>query len=270
MPKAKFEGICRSIKQKIEARTTLTQSLLPAESELITGVRLRPQYPAPGPGGPDRRRLPAAHPGQGGAGDLPAAGKTAFLIGVIESFQETDQRNNLHAGDQGGAVRAGGDRRAPASQSGFMVGEPLWAVERVRYLEGKALILDVNYFSQAMVPGSDRRDRGPRVHLRVHRKGAAHPHHHHQAPRDGGARHHPDEALLDLDGYGSVVVVSSLTFNADGLLFEYTQSRHQPPPSASRTRPPAAASPPPPTRAGDARPDKTKTPEVFTSGVLLF
>ena len=37
-----------------------------------------------------------------------------------------------------------------------------------------------------------------------------------------------DEALLDLDGYGSVVVVSSLTFNADGLLFEYTQSRHQP------------------------------------------
>ena len=37
-----------------------------------------------------------------------------------------------------------------------------------------------------------------------------------------------DEALLDLDGYGSVVVVSSVTFNADGLLFEYTQSRHQP------------------------------------------
>ena len=37
-----------------------------------------------------------------------------------------------------------------------------------------------------------------------------------------------DEELLDLDGYGSVVVVSSLTFDGDGLLFEYTQSRHQP------------------------------------------
>ena len=35
-------------------------------------------------------------------------------------------------------------------------------------------------------------------------------------------------ALLDLDDYDGVVVVSSLTFDADGLLFEYTQSRHQP------------------------------------------
>ena len=113
MPKAKFEGICRSIKQKIEAQDYPYQSLLPAESEADPGVRLRPQHPAPGPGGPDRRRLPAAHPGQGGAGDLPAGGQDRLLIGVIESFQETDQRNNLHAVTQGGAVRAGGDRRAP-------------------------------------------------------------------------------------------------------------------------------------------------------------
>ena len=35
MPKAKFEGICRSIKQKIEAQDYPYQSLLPAESELI-------------------------------------------------------------------------------------------------------------------------------------------------------------------------------------------------------------------------------------------
>ena len=35
MPKAKFEGIYRSIKQKIEAQDFPYQSLLPAESELI-------------------------------------------------------------------------------------------------------------------------------------------------------------------------------------------------------------------------------------------
>ena len=37
-----------------------------------------------------------------------------------------------------------------------------------------------------------------------------------------------DEELMDLNGYDSVVVVSSMTFDADGLLLEYTQSRHQP------------------------------------------
>ena len=37
MPKAKFEGIYRSIKQKIEAQDYPYQSLLPAESELKSG-----------------------------------------------------------------------------------------------------------------------------------------------------------------------------------------------------------------------------------------
>ena len=153
MPKAKFEGICRSIKQKIEAQDYPYQSLLPAESELIQ------EY------GCARNTLRRALADLTAAGYLQPiqgkgvrviyrpAGKTAFLIGVIESFQETDQRNNLHAVTK--VVRfdqVETDERL-ASQSGFMVGEPLWAVERVRYLEGKALILDVNYFSQAMVPG---------------------------------------------------------------------------------------------------------------------
>ena len=37
-----------------------------------------------------------------------------------------------------------------------------------------------------------------------------------------------DEKLLDMGTYGCVVVVMNQTFNAAGLLFEYTQSRHQP------------------------------------------
>ena len=37
-----------------------------------------------------------------------------------------------------------------------------------------------------------------------------------------------DEKLLDMDGYDCVAVVVNQTFNSDGLLFEYTQSRHQP------------------------------------------
>ena len=167
MPKAKFEGIYRSIKQKIEAQDYPYQSLLPAESELIQ------EY------GCARNTLRRALADLTAAGYLQPiqgkgvrviyrpAGKASFLIGVIESFRETDERNNLHAVTK--VVRfeqVEADERL-ASQSGFMVGEPLWAIERVRYLEGKALILE------------------------IHRKGAAHPHRHHQAPGHGGARHHP-------------------------------------------------------------------------------
>ena len=38
----------------------------------------------------------------------------------------------------------------------------------------------------------------------------------------------PGEKLLDMDGYDCVAVVVNQTFNSDGMLFEYTQSRHQP------------------------------------------
>ena len=40
-----------------------------------------------------------------------------------------------------------------AAKSGFSVGDELWSIERVRYLDGKALILDVNYFLKEFVPG---------------------------------------------------------------------------------------------------------------------
>ena len=37
-----------------------------------------------------------------------------------------------------------------------------------------------------------------------------------------------DEELLALDEYNCLAVVTGQTFNADGVMFEYTQSRHQP------------------------------------------
>ena len=227
MPKAKFEGIYRSIKQKIEAQEYPYQSLLPAESELIV------EY------GCARNTLRRAladltsngylQPiqGKGVRVIYRPVGKTAFLIGMIESFQETAARNHLRTVTQVVRFEAIAADERLASQSGFMVGEPLWAIERVRYLDGKALILDCNYFSQAMIPGLTAEIASHSIYeyiekvlrLRItttKRKVTV---------ERATTR---DAALLDLDGYDGVVVVSSLTFDADGLLFEYTQSRHQP------------------------------------------
>ena len=37
-----------------------------------------------------------------------------------------------------------------------------------------------------------------------------------------------DEKYLDLKDYDFLAVISSQTYNADGVMFEYTQSRHRP------------------------------------------
>ena len=153
MPKAKYEGIYRSIKQKIEAQDYPYQSLLPAESVLIQEYSCARNT---------LRRALADLTGDGYLQPIQGkgvrviyrpVGKTAFLMGVIESFQETAARNHLRTVTRVVSFEPITADERLASQSGFMVGEPLWAIERVRYLGGKALILDCNYFSQAMIPG---------------------------------------------------------------------------------------------------------------------
>ena len=37
-----------------------------------------------------------------------------------------------------------------------------------------------------------------------------------------------DEKYLELNDYNCLAVISSQTYNADGIMFEYTQSRHRP------------------------------------------
>ena len=37
-----------------------------------------------------------------------------------------------------------------------------------------------------------------------------------------------DRELIFMDSYNCLAVVTSNTFNSDGVMFEYTQSRHQP------------------------------------------
>ena len=227
MPKAKFEGIYRSIKQKIEAQDYPYQSLLPSENTLIA------EY---GCSRNTVRRALAELSDEGYIQPIQGkgvrviwrpVGKTAFLIGVIESFQETAARNHLRTVTKVVQFEQVSADERLASQSGFMVGEPLWAIQRVRYLDGKALILDVNYFLKEFMPGLTPEIAARSIYEYIEnelgmqivtskRK---------MTVERATIR---DEQRLDLNGYDCVAVITNHTFNSDGLMFEYTRSRHQP------------------------------------------
>lgn len=227
MPKAKYEGIYRSLKKRIEAQDYPYQSLLPSENTLIeeyscsrnTVRRAIAELTTDG--------YVQAMQGRGVRVIYQPVDKTTFTIGGIETFQETAHRNRLRAVTK--VTRFDtilADERL-AAQSGFSVGDELWAVQRVRYLDGKALILDINYFLKEFVPGLTAEIAarsiydyienvlGMQIITSKRRITVEH----------ASAQ---DEALLDMDDYDCVAVVTNQTFNSDGLLFEYTQSRHQP------------------------------------------
>ena len=227
MPKAKYEGIYHSIQKRIEAQDYPYQSLLPSENTLIeeyacsrnTVRRALAELVADG--------YVQTMQGRGVRVIYQPVGKTTFTIGGIETFQETARRNHLHAVTKVTKFETVIADECFAAKSGFSVGDELWSIERVRYLDGKALILDVNYFLKEFVPGLTpqiaassiydyiENTLGMQIITSKRRMTVEH----------ATAR---DEKLLDMGTYGCVAVVVNQTFNAAGLPFEYTQSRHQP------------------------------------------
>ena len=227
MPKAKYEGIYHSIQKRIEAQDYPYQSLLPSENTLIeeyacsrnTVRRALAELVADG--------YVQTMQGRGVRVIYQPVGKTTFTIGGIETFQETARRNHLHAVTKVTKFETVIADERFAAKSGFSVGDELWSIERVWYLDGKALILDVNYFLKEFVPGLTpqiaassiydyiENTLGMQIITSKRRITVEH----------ATAR---DEKLLDMGTYGCVAVVVNQTFNSAGLLFEYTQSRHQP------------------------------------------
>ena len=114
-----------------------------------------------------------------------------------------------------------------AAQTGFPVDSEIYEVRRVRYLEGKPLILDINVFRRDIVPDLTAEIAAESIYdylenelgmtiVTSKRRITVE-----QVNAD-------DLAWLELDGYNCLAVVSGRTYNSDGIQFEYTQSRHHP------------------------------------------
>ena len=150
-----------------------------------------------------------------------------FMIGGIESFREAAARNHFQAVTR--VVHFAEDvvDQKTAEKTGLPLGSAIYDVRRIRYLEGKALILDINLFLREAVPNLTpeiaahsiydyiENDLGmtivtSRRRMTVERAGAL------------------DMRWLEMGDYNCLAVVSGRTYNAEGVQFEYTQSRHHP------------------------------------------
>ena len=113
--------------------------------------------------------------------------------------------------------------------SGFAVGAVVFYILRVRYVNNKAVILDVNMFLKSVMP-----DLTPEIASRsiynyleneLHMSIVT-------SKRRFTVEHitEIDEKYLNLDvnDFNCLAVVASQTYNSDGVQFEYTCSRHRP------------------------------------------
>lgn len=76
--------------------------------------------------------------------------QTSFTIGSIETFTESAKRNNQKAKTKViYFAKLVVDKRI-AAKTGFNIGDEIYYLQRLHYLDGKALILNHNYFLKSV------------------------------------------------------------------------------------------------------------------------
>ena len=227
MPKAKYDGIYHSIKKRIEAQDYPYQSLLPSENTLIeeyacsrnTVRRALAELVADG--------YVQTMQGRGVRVIYQPVGKTTFTIGGIETFQESAARNHLNAETRVIHFSEVRCDEALSDKTGFPAGELLFDIRRVRYLDGKPLILDKNLFRADLVPGLTPEIASHSIYAYIEDTlGMTIVTSKRRMTVERATEE--DEALLDLGDYNCLAVITSQAFNDNGIQLEYTVSRHHP------------------------------------------
>lgn len=227
MPKAKYAEIYKDLKRKIETEEYDFQEMLPSENILIqeydcsrnTVRRAIADLVADG--------YVQTMQGKGVLVIYQPALQTSFTIGGIESFKESAIRNNQKPETKVIHFAELIVDKKIAQKTGFNIGDQIYYLQRLHYLDGKALILNHNYFLKSVAVDLtveiaeksiyDYLENTLGVNIVTSRRIIT-----------VEKMTQIDEKYLDLGDYNCMAVVSSQTFNSDGVMFEYTQSRHRP------------------------------------------
>nr|WP_027871828.1 UTRA domain-containing protein [[Eubacterium] cellulosolvens] len=227
MPAGKFQNIYKDIKLKIENKTYPFGTFLPSETQ-FTDEYLCSRNTV--------RRALSILSGEGYIQTMHGKGvqviyrplqNSTFTIGGIETFSESARRNHLHADTRVIQFTDLITDDRLSKRTGFPVGTPVFFIQRIRYLNNRPVIFDINIFRASEVPGLTpaiasqsiynylENDLGMQIVTCKRRITAE------KATQI-------DCKYIDLKSYDFVSVITGQTYNANGVMFEWNQSRHHP------------------------------------------
>ncbi len=229
MPKSIYENIYKDLKKKIESDEFAYQELLPSESILVK------QYDC------SRNTIRRAisnlvtdgyvqtMQGKGVRNIYRPVAQTAFTIGEIETFRESAIRNGQVPSTRVLLFLEVVIDKRLSERTGFPVGSEVYYIQRLHYLDDMPLIINHNYFLKSCVPGLTKEIAEQSIYNYLE-------HTLHMSIVSSKRImtvekiNEIDEKYLDLNvnDYNCMAVITSYTYNGDGIMFEFTQSRHRP------------------------------------------
>ncbi|MBQ7476012.1 MAG: UTRA domain-containing protein [Selenomonadaceae bacterium] len=227
MAKRKFDEIYTDLKNKIETQEYSFNSCLPSEVELtkiygcVRGTVHRAVKALIERGYLQMRQ------GSRIRVIFEPVERNIFRVGGIESFKEAALRNGFTYFTKVVKLEKVVADEEIATKTGFKIGDELYDVRRIRCIDGKALIFDKNYFLISATKGIteeiaeksiyDYLENTLRMKIATSKRRIT-----------AELATAEDKNFLELDDYNCLVIISGRVFNADGIQFEYTESRHRP------------------------------------------
>ena len=229
MPKSKYEFIYKDLKQKIESEEYAYQELLPSENQLVLAYNCSRNTIRRAVGRLVTDGYVQTMQGKGVRNIYRPVAQTSYTIGGIESFKESSIRNHK----KGRSVvlkfmELTADEKI-SRRTGFPVGSELYYIQRLHFLDEKPLIINHNYFLKSAACGltpeiaenSIYEYLENTLHMTIVNS---------KRVMTVEKITQIDEKYLELDvnDYNCLAVITSHTYNSDGVMFEFTQSRHRP------------------------------------------
>ena len=227
MPAAKYDGIYRDLKNRIESEQYEFQELLPSENQLVEVYGCSRNTVRRAIAGLVTDGYVQTVQGKGVRNIYRPVPQSSFTIGSIESFRESSIRNRKEGRTKVVLFTELTADRKIARNTGFAPGTALFYIQRVHYLNGKALILNHNYFLKELVKGLTPEIASHSIYDYLEGElGMTIT----TSKRTLTVEHvtQIDEKYIDMKDYNCMAVITSQTFNDDGVQFEFTQSRHRP------------------------------------------
>ena len=227
MPKAKYDIIYKDLKNKIESEEYSFQEFLPSENTLVTEYSCSRNTIRRAMADLIKEGYVQAIQGKGVVNIFQPVEQSTFKIGGIESFKESAIRNHQVYSTKVVHFQYVIADKKIEKRTGFLEGTELIYIQRIHYFDGKPLIVNHNYFLKELMPELSVEVAEKSIYeylettlnmtivtskriMTVEKMNKI------------------DSTYLDLKDYNCLAVVSSQTYNSDGIMFEYTQSRHHP------------------------------------------
>ena len=227
MPKAKYDIIYKDLKRKIETEEYSFKEFLPSENTLVTEYNYSRNTIRRAMADLIKEGYVQAIQGKGVVNIYQPIEQSTFKIGSIESFKESAIRNNQTYSTKVIKFEYITANNKIEKATGFEEGTELIYIQRLHYFDGKSLIINHNYFLRELMPDLSIEIAEKSIYeyientLNINIVTS-------KRIMTVEKMNNTDKEYIDLKDYNCLAVISSQTYNDDGVMFEYTQSRHRP------------------------------------------